>query len=127
LCVQIYDLRNAFISLVYGPKDAYDAKVEEHAKDVCTGHFKKIDAFLETMGTKYAAGDKPTVADFHVWEMADAHEMLRKHLGMPSLFDSFPKIKAMYEEIKAMPQLKRYFEDPEGGKLPVNNLMAHWK
>jgi hypothetical protein len=37
--------------------------------------------YLQHYGTVYLAGDKPTVADFHAFEMIDAHEALCKAHG----------------------------------------------
>ena len=55
--------------------------------------------------------------------MLDQHEILATHTSNPSPLAAFPKLTALYESFKAMPQLAKYFSG-DLYKLPINNKMA---
>ena len=76
-------------------------------------------------GTLFTAGETLTAGDFHLWEMLDQHEMVAEDYGLASPLAKFPKLRALYDAVKAEPKLQSYFAGPLY-KLPVNNTMAVW-
>lgn len=126
---QCFDLRNDVIDLVYPFKavktaEDYAAALPTHLDGNAKTHYEKFEGFF---------GDKPflaaatiTAGDFHVWEMLDQHEMMASRAGLPSLLESFPKLKAFYQRVRALPELEKYFSSGAYG-FPVNNKMAHFK
>uniref|UniRef100_A0A7S1MYS2 glutathione transferase n=1 Tax=Hemiselmis andersenii TaxID=464988 RepID=A0A7S1MYS2_HEMAN len=124
---QVYDLRNALIDLVYGSLEDFEAKWESYLDSRAQSHFAKLEAWLEVMGTPFLAGDKPTVADFHCWEMVDVHDIFAKEKGKPSVLTKYPKLAKIHSAIKALPELASFWNDENGYKLKINNKMAHFK
>uniref|UniRef100_A0A7S0YJZ5 glutathione transferase n=1 Tax=Hemiselmis tepida TaxID=464990 RepID=A0A7S0YJZ5_9CRYP len=124
---QVYDLRNALIDIVYGPLADFESKWESYLDSRAQSHFAKLEAWLETTGTPFLAGPKPTVADFHCWEMVDIHDLFAKEKGKPSVLSKCPKLAAIHAAIKALPELAPYWSDEGGYKLAINNKMAHFK
>jgi hypothetical protein len=73
--------RNACADLAYGPSDTYGSLVDGYLDSRIVAHFEKLEAFLNCHRTPYLAGAKPTVADFHLWEMLDVHDKLAVSKG----------------------------------------------
>jgi len=124
---QVYDLRNALIEICYGSKEDWDAKWEGYLDTRAQSHFAKLEAWLEVMGTPFLAGAKPTVADFHAWEMVDVHDTMAREYKKPSVLSKCPKLAAIHSAIKAMPELASFWNDENGYKLKINNKMAQFK
>lgn len=127
LLAEIHDLRNAHIAIVYPfVKAVRDRKEYEAAAiDLCTQTvpkaYSKLEGILAKNGdTKYALGDTPCAADFHIWEMLDQHEMLAKNHDQTSPLARFPKLSVYYDAFRAEPTLAAYFTSPDYA-LPINH------
>jgi glutathione S-transferase len=118
LC-EVMDLRNNAVKFFYSPTgDGWDERCAAHAKSVA-GSYDKLEAWLAQHGTNFFAGDAPTAADFHAFEMIDQHAVTE--VIKPEA--SHPLLAAFHARFAALPQLKDYFV----GKLhalPLNNRMA---
>jgi len=123
LLAEVYDLRNTIIGLVYNfmEKCRTDAefmeKLAQHVVEGYKGAYNKLEAFYSMKGGPYALGKKPCVADFHMWEMLDQHEIYAQKLGKSSPLGNgdFPTLAALYAAVKAAPQLQKYFASESYG------------
>jgi len=124
---EVFDLRNNVLILFYGnsQKSDFEKYLDGSAKSSLT----KLENWFNFYKTTYSASsDRPTVADFHLWEMLDQHELLSKDIKGESLLDSlskFPLLRQFYLNFRALPTLQKYFQSATY-KLPVNNTMAAW-
>merc|ERR1711941_9068 len=73
---QVMDLRNDAVEVFYRNWDSH----ENHCSKNVPTHYGKLNGWLEQQGTAYVAGDEPSPADFHLWEMIDQHEALARAL-----------------------------------------------
>jgi len=129
LLAEVYDLRNTIISLVYNfaEKCRNEAEfMEKMAQHVSEGYkvaYGKLEAFYSMKWGPYALGTKPCIADFHMWEMLDQHEIYAQKLGKSSPLGSgdFPTLTGLHEAVKALPQLQKYFASDSYG-LTCNAL-----
>lgn|ERR1719419_1186412 len=121
LC-QIMDLRNDMVKLFYGSADDYKKTSDMSA----TKHLVKMENWLNHNKTDYCAGDSPTVADFHLWELIDQLELWTKDTKKDSLIAEKPKLKQLYTNIQNESKLSSYFKG-DLYKLPLNNKMANFK
>ncbi|XP_012944248.1 glutathione S-transferase Mu 3 [Aplysia californica] len=110
-------LRNGFVGLCYGKNfDENKPAYLEKAK-------KQLDAFEAYLGDKkFFAGDKVTVADFHMFEMLDQHNTFE-----PSLLDNSPKLKQFWQRFRDLPAIKAYLSSDKYKERPINNPSANWK
>lgn len=108
--------RNDFVKLCYGPG------FEENKKAFLESAPKKLAAFEDFLGAKtYFAGEKLTVADFHMFEMIDVHNMFAA-----SLLEKCPKLKAFHQRFRDIPAIKNHMESKQFSEHPVNGIMANW-
>ena len=119
---QTMDLRNAAVKVFYsgGDQAAFDASAGPHLETTVQAHYAKLDGFLAAHGTRFAAADRVTVADFHLWEMIDQHEALAGRLGRASAVAAWPRLEALWKGLRAAPELREYFASPYY-QLPLNN------
>jgi hypothetical protein len=120
---EAFDLRNACVSVMYGSKDAFKEAAKKFLEGKVNSTYTKFEEYLKQRGTTFFAGNRPCGGDFSLWEMIDQQEALAPTLGLPSPVEGFPGLKSFYAKIKALPQLKKYFES-SAYKLPINNKMA---
>jgi len=124
LLCEIMDLRNAVIGIVYPfsgvTKDGFKDALVKHLDTAVGKHYPKLNSFVKG---DYLTGKKPRSADFHLWEMLDQHELMAAEFGQESPLAKYDKLKAIYENIKKLPALEKYFAS-DAYKLPVNNPMA---
>lgn len=121
LC-QIMDLRNDSVRLFYN-KAAYDEGAEKWVTTGIHGHLGKLNNFMKLNKTAFAAGDKPTVADFHLFEIIDHNCELAKFWKKENPLDKHAELKAFHAAFKALPELAGYFKS-DNYNLPINNTMA---
>lgn len=115
------DLRNALMTIAYGPKGKdFKAALTAHM-DGALGHFTKLDGFCKG---PYMCGAKPQSADFHVFEMVDQHVAMAKEMGVAfELKASFPKLFQLHMRLKTDPALAGYFASPGYAAYATNNAM----
>lgn len=111
------DLRNAGVKAFYGR-----APAEPYINSTIPNTYAKVEAWLDTTKSKFLAGDAPSAGDFHLWEMLDQNERFATEIKRqpPTFLDKTPKLMALYRRVRALPQLKGYFNGPLY-KLPCNN------
>mmetsp|Transcript_5958 Transcript_5958/g.18743 ORF Transcript_5958/g.18743 Transcript_5958/m.18743 type:complete len:357 (+) Transcript_5958:66-1136(+) len=129
LMMEVFDLRNAHVDLVYPFADAtrsqaeFDKKAVQLCEKTLATYYAKFAAVLAASGGKYLCGDDLAAADFHLWEMIDQHELLAKRLDLSSPLVGFPRLGTYYGDFRAEPKLAAYFESPDYS-LPVNSSEA---
>ncbi len=64
-------MRNANVRMAYGSKKEEVEKITDYFTKDAQVHFTKFENWLKLHGTDYFAGPKPSVCDFHIWEMCD--------------------------------------------------------
>ena len=124
LC-QTMDLRNAAVSQFYsgGDEERFNAGLAAYPDSV-RAHYAKLEGFLAQTGTSFAAADVVTFADFHLFEMLDAHEVFAQRYGLGSfLAVGHPRLSSLHARMRALPALDAYFKS-EHASLPINNPHA---
>lgn len=91
--------------------------------EACPTTYKKLEAWLTSMNTKFFISNQISTPDFHIWEMLDQHEKLAKSHDKPSPVKPFTKLKIFHEAIQSEPKLKAYFASPSY-ELPCNSPMG---
>ncbi|CAE7157901.1 unnamed protein product [Symbiodinium pilosum] len=130
LLCEIYDVRNKIILLSYPhhnvcrDKGEFEAMAERIVKSPPFAKFEAILNFKDnaSSGKWFVLADGPGVADFHIWEMLDQHQILAERIGGEPVLDKFPKCKAFYEAFRALPTLQKYFAS-EDYKMEVNSTL----
>lgn len=118
LLVEIYDLRNAIIDIVYAfmekcrSEDEFKAALEKHLREVHKKAYMKLENVYKQSGGPYALGESICSVDFHIWEILDQHEIYASKMGLPSPLasDEFLNLRAFHSVVKELPELKEYFE-----------------
>ena len=126
---QTMDLRNDLMKIVYPfgavkSKEQWPEAAKNHLDGTAKTHLTKLEGICKG---PYMCGDKPQSGDFAVFEMLDQHHSICLSLGMPSMLESFPKLKALHTAIKADPALAKYFASDSYSKWAQNNaLFTHF-
>jgi len=127
----VYQMWMEVFDLVYPFKQNKDHQdfmrsLEVHLTSILPAHYKKLDKWLEQLGTGFFASWRLCTADFHVWEIFDQHEiMASKHVFKSPLKD-FPRLQAFHRAVRTDARLSPYFDSADF-KLPINNKMAFFK
>mmetsp|Transcript_18554 Transcript_18554/g.37724 ORF Transcript_18554/g.37724 Transcript_18554/m.37724 type:complete len:163 (-) Transcript_18554:56-544(-) len=129
-----FDLRNAAVALLYGPKDQYDAGAKTYLQPTTGGgktahtYLKLMNDCLKIYGTKYVGGDTLSIADCALFEMVEMHSAWAKAEGVDTYLDKpeFAELNKLVGTIKADPKLAPYFASEAYTKLPFNNTNAHF-
>jgi len=126
LLCDVYDLRDTFVNnigywykMVVRNVREYQVMRPKYLAEKATPFFDKYEKWLTANQTDFFAGDSPTVADFHIWEMLDQHEIYAKDVQQSSLLTGRPKLKAFYDRFRALEQLQGYFQS-DAYALPCN-------
>jgi glutathione S-transferase len=121
----VYDLRDALCNMVYWYKGMcrntaeFEEQKGKYFAEKAAPFFDKQEKWLAAQGTTFFAGDAPTAADFHVWEMLDQHIDFASDVGAASPLEGREKLAAFHAAFKALPQLASYFES-DAYQLPCN-------
>ena len=121
----VYELRSDAARMLYAPTEVYEHGHRGHLERTTRRHYAKLDRWLEMHKTIYLTSDSPASADFELWELIDMHELWANDTGCKRPLAGFHRLSALYERVRALPQLKAYFESP-AFLLPYNNKMAHF-
>jgi len=127
---QVMDLRNDLMGVVYPfsgkvkTKEDFPNGAKEHLASSAKTNLTKLEGFC--VGP-YMCGASPQSGDFHVFEMLDQHQSICKKVGEPDVLDTYPKLKALHQQMKAEPKLQTYFEHDCYCKWAQNNgLFTHF-
>jgi len=120
---QVMDLRNALMLVVYPfgsakTKEQFPDAAKTHIEGTATTNFAKLEGFCQG---PFMCGAEPQSGDFHVFEMIDQHEDICASLGLPSVVEKFPKLKALHSAMKDDPKLAKYFAADCYTKYAQNN------
>jgi len=99
-------LSNILESLKWGvTMPCYDAGDRGKAVEVLN---KDLPGLIKFKGAnRFLIGDKPTWVDFYFFEL-----ILQMHFLEPELFKLYPQLESYEKEVKNLPRLKSYLEDP---------------
>lgn len=126
---QTMDLRNDLMKIVYPfgavkTKEAFPEAAKAHLAGTATGNFTKLEGFCKG---PYMCGESVQSGDFMLFEMLDQHASICSSLGEANILDKFPKLKALHASMKALSQLKAYFEHEVYVNYAQNNgLLTHY-
>jgi len=115
---EIYDLRNSILELVYYFKEKcrtdgeFKAKMRQHLSEGHKAAYNKLEAWFKQNGGAFSCGNNIGVADFHIFEMLDQHEIYAAKMGCPTTLKACPALSAFYDRFKQLPKLQKYFASP---------------
>jgi len=113
------DFRNGFVRLCYSPEEKFNDDKEKYLKSAQ----EKMEKFEAVLGDqKFFAGDKVTMADFHIYEILDQHFVFHDQL-----FNTCPKLKQFCQRFRELPAIAKYLASDKFAERPVNNPSAAWK
>ena len=119
---QTMDLRNASaIPVFYNGNPSMTP--EKHRKYTVVPMYAKLDGFMAVRGTRFSASDTVTVADFHLWEMLDQHEMYFEEKELESPLGDFGRLERLHREMRGREEMRTYF-DSKYARLPCNGPHA---
>eukprot|EP00465_Bigelowiella_longifila_P003118 CAMPEP_0185268784 /NCGR_PEP_ID=MMETSP1359-20130426/37986_1 /TAXON_ID=552665 /ORGANISM="Bigelowiella longifila, Strain CCMP242" /LENGTH=198 /DNA_ID=CAMNT_0027859673 /DNA_START=148 /DNA_END=744 /DNA_ORIENTATION=- len=107
LLCEAQDLRNAAVQAFYGRQH-----YAPYTSKTIPKEYKKFEAWLELHQKPFLNGETPTAPDFHLWEMLDQNERFSVEIKAPSFLADFPNLKKYYSSVRALPELKGYFNGP---------------
>jgi glutathione S-transferase len=117
LCEEAHDFRMQLNGVFYGPQGESAEERKKFAESTMSEHLKKFDDYLGKHNGKFAVGDKPTVADFQLYDYLDAGFALdEEHV----LLEKYSNIKRFLKTIRELPELKDYITKAHA-QLPLNN------
>lgn len=116
LCEQGSDLRTAFSKLCYGRDGESESEKKKFVETTLTDNLKQFDAYFGKNKSKFAVGDKATVADFQLFDFIDCCCLLD---GGRALLDKYTNVKKFLQTIRELPELKEYIIKSQA-QLPIN-------
>ena len=60
----------------------------------------KLNDFIKVNGTAYSSADEITLADFHLFEMVDVHNIWFSFLGVDSVLQNYSELQRFYDLMK---------------------------
>ncbi|CAF3828800.1 unnamed protein product [Rotaria sordida] len=120
LCEQAYDLRVQYGVFCYDPNGDSESERKKFLETNVTEYIKQFDAFLSKNKSKFAVGDKPTVADFQLFDYIDASCSLE---GGRALLDKYTNVKELLQRVRELPELKDYIPNAHA-QLPISGKMS---
>ena len=121
----VYELRADAARVLYAPVEVYEHGHRGYLERTAHRHYAKLDRWLDMHKTVYLTSDEPASADFELWELLDMHELWANETGCKRPLAGFARLSALYQGLRALPQLQAYFESASF-LLPYNNKMAHF-
>ncbi|WAR26548.1 GSTM5-like protein [Mya arenaria] len=90
-------------------------------------YFKNVQPMLALFEKKlgnndWFVGNKPTVADFPMYELLDQHLRMKA-----DSLDACPKLKAFLQRFSQLPKVKEYLAQDKVKNMPINNKSAAFK
>lgn len=74
--------------------DDFAGKLDQYYEGKAGPVLTRLEKMLSEKGTTYFGGDKPLVADFHVWYQCDMLEVMK-----PGTLATYPKLEAMFKQL----------------------------
>eukprot|EP00191_Tetraselmis_sp_GSL018_P002148 CAMPEP_0177597116 /NCGR_PEP_ID=MMETSP0419_2-20121207/11526_1 /TAXON_ID=582737 /ORGANISM="Tetraselmis sp., Strain GSL018" /LENGTH=230 /DNA_ID=CAMNT_0019089237 /DNA_START=114 /DNA_END=806 /DNA_ORIENTATION=+ len=127
--LEVFDLRNGMIELVYPFKQVcrtqaeFEARRDKILEELLLKSYEKFEKVLQKTPGPFIGGETPAPSDFHLFEMIDQHEALAKSAGKPSPVSSYSGLQKLHAAFKELPSLKNYFSS-DAYKLPINNALG---
>lgn len=92
-----------------------EAGKNENLRELINKYFTPIEALLPELGSYVHGGERPTLGDLAIYAIASySHPKYGPTTGwsqhVPEWSASFPKICAIRDRVRALPQLSAYFE-----------------
>ncbi|CAE8742099.1 unnamed protein product [Polarella glacialis] len=127
----VYNMWMELRDLVYPFKQNQDrasfkASLKPYFDTALSGHYEKLESWLQQQGTGYFVSWKPCTADFLVWEMLDQQEEMARATGFQSPMTHFELLTEFHRSVRTWPRLQAYF-DSDDARLPINNKMAYFR
>ncbi|CAF4960701.1 unnamed protein product, partial [Rotaria sp. Silwood1] len=116
LCEQAHDLRMKFGMVCVGPNGDSENERKKFLDTTFTEVIKQLNAYLGKNKSKFAVGDKPTVADFQLFDYVDCCCSID---GGRTLLDKYTNVKDLLQRIRELPELKDYIVKSHA-QLPMN-------
>ncbi|KAI9002168.1 mu class glutathione-s-transferase [Hyaloraphidium curvatum] len=116
---EVEDWRSAVVGLAYNP----DFPFQEVYNNNIVKHLDLFEKYAASLGGKWIAGsEKPTVADFLLYEMLDTNYYLVLENTTPAIdvFASRPNLGALKAKFEALEPIKAYFSSSAYKKRPFN-------
>ncbi|CAF3277777.1 unnamed protein product [Rotaria socialis] len=120
LCEQAHDLRLEFGKFCFGPNGDSESEKKKFLDTTVTEHIKQLNAYLGKNKSRFAVGDKPTVADFQLFEYVDCCCSID---GGSMLLEKYTNVKELLQEVRELPELKDYIAKSHA-QLPMHMKMA---
>uniref|UniRef100_A0A8C8JTR2 glutathione transferase n=1 Tax=Oncorhynchus tshawytscha TaxID=74940 RepID=A0A8C8JTR2_ONCTS len=111
MCDGVEDLRLKYVKMIY---QEYDTGKDVYIKDL-PNHLDKFEAVMAKNKTGFLVGDKPSFADYSLFEVLLNHLVL-----CSSCLDTFPSLKSFVEKMSARPKIKTFLDSEAYKKLPIN-------
>nr|ACI68586.1 Glutathione S-transferase P 1 [Salmo salar]ADM16185.1 Glutathione S-transferase P 1 [Salmo salar] len=99
MCDGVEDLRLKYGKMIY---QEYDTGKDPYIKDL-PNHLDKFEAVMAKNKTGFLVGDKPSFADYSLFEVLLNHLVL-----CSSCLDTFPSLKSFVEKMSARPKIKAF-------------------
>ncbi|CAF3856765.1 unnamed protein product [Rotaria sp. Silwood1] len=122
LCEQAHDLRMKFGMVCVGPNGDSENERKKFLDTTFTEVIKQLNAYLGKNKSKFAVGDKPTVADFQLFDYVDCCCSID---GGRTLLDKYTNVKDLLQRIRELPELKDYIVKSHA-QLPMNGKIANF-
>uniref|UniRef100_A0A8C8K6V9 Glutathione S-transferase n=1 Tax=Oncorhynchus tshawytscha TaxID=74940 RepID=A0A8C8K6V9_ONCTS len=111
MCDGVEDLRLKYGKMIY---QEYDTGKDQYIKDL-PNHLDKFEAVMAKNKTGFLVGDKPSFADYSLFEVLLNHLVL-----CSSCLDTSPSLKSFVEKMSARPKIKAFLGSDAYKKLPIN-------
>ncbi|CAB1337412.1 unnamed protein product, partial [Coregonus sp. 'balchen'] len=107
----VEDLRLKYGKMIY---QEYDTGKDSYIKGL-PNHLDKFEAVMAKNKTGFLVGDKPSFADYSLFEVLLNHLVL-----CSSCLDTFPSLKSFVEKMSARPKINAFLDSDAYKKLPIN-------
>ncbi|CDQ75741.1 unnamed protein product, partial [Oncorhynchus mykiss] len=111
MCDGVEDLRLKYVKMIY---QEYDTGKDQYIKDL-PNHLDKFEAVMAKNKTGFLVGNKPSFADYGLFEVLLNHLVL-----CSSCLDTSPSLKSFVEKMSARPKIKAFLSSDAYKKLPIN-------
>lgn len=79
--------------------------------------FKDLSKFISNK--KFFFGDQPTFSDLKAVTIIDSFQKITDAIKQPSLFENYGNLPKLADNVKTLPEIKKYLETDERAKRPT--------